>query len=156
MEKIKEKVINTVNEFLTQLGLDAEVTVNIGEEEEGIHYITVKLEGEHLSELIGYHGKVFDSVQNILSLIVSREEEMEGFRLLLEINDYRSQREDYLKKYANRAAMEVKMNKSPLELPPMKPFERRIIHMTLKSDPEVITESLGEAGERRVVIKFKE
>ena len=154
-----EKLIKTVKEitveFLTQLGLDPEVEVGVKEEEE-TKYITVNLEGEHLSELIGFHGKVFDSIQNILGLIVNKQLDLQEYRLLLEINDYRAQREEYLKQYAQRAAMEVKMNKSSLELSPMKPFERRIIHMVLKDDPEVLTESTGEGNDRRIVIKYKE
>lgn len=154
-EKLIKKVKEITIEFLTQLGLDSEVEVGVQEEEE-VKYITVNLEGEHLSELIGFHGKVFDSIQNILGLIVNKQLDLHEYRLLLEINDYRAQREEYLKQYAQRAAMEVKMNKSPLELSPMKPFERRIIHMVLKDDPEVLTESTGEGNDRRIIIKYKE
>jgi len=154
-EKLIKKVKEITIEFLTQLGLDPEVEVGVQEEEE-VKYITVNLEGEHLSELIGFHGKVFDSIQNILGLIVNKQLDLHEYRLLLEINDYRAQREEYLKQYAQRAAMEVKMNKSPLELSPMKPFERRIIHMVLKDDPEVLTESTGEGNDRRIIIKYKE
>lgn len=154
-DKLIKKVNEITVEFLTQLGLDPEVEVGVQEEEE-VKYITVNLEGEHLSELIGFHGKVFDSIQNILGLIVNKQLDLHEYRLLLEINDYRVQREEYLKQYAQRAAMEVKMNKSPLELSPMKPFERRIIHMVLKDDPEVLTESTGEGNDRRIIIKYKE
>jgi spoIIIJ-associated protein len=154
-EKIIKKVKEITVEFLTQLGLDPEVEVTIQEEEE-VNYINVNLEGENLSELIGFHGKVFDSIQNILGLIVNKQLDLHEYRLLLEINDYRAQREDYLKQYAQRAAMDVKMNKSSLELTPMNPFERRIIHMILKDDPEVETESTGEGNDRRVIIKYKD
>jgi spoIIIJ-associated protein len=154
-EKLIKKVKEITVEFLTQLGLDPEVEVTVQEEEE-IKYINVNLEGENLSELIGFHGKVFDSIQNILGLIVNKQLDLHEYRLLLEINDYRAQREDYLKQYAQRAAMDVKMNKSTLELTPMNPFERRIIHMVLKDDPEVETESTGEGNDRRVIIKYKE
>jgi len=154
-EQLKTKVKEIVSEFLTQLGLDSDILVGL-QEEEDVKYITVKLEGENLSELIGSYGKVFDSIQNILGLIINRELDIHEYRLLLEINDYRAQREEYLKQYAQRAAMDVKMNKSSLELPPMKPFERRIIHMVLKNDSEVVTESTGEGNERRVIIKYKE
>lgn len=154
-EKLIKKVKEITVEFLTQLGLDPEVEVTVQEEEE-IKYINVNLEGENLSELIGFHGKVFDSIQNILGLIVNKQLDLHEYRLLLEINDYRAQREDYLKQYAQRAAMDVKMNKSTLELTPMNPFERRIIHMVLEDDPEVETESTGEGNDRRVIIKYKE
>jgi len=159
----EDQIIKTASEqtleFLTQLGLDAEISLKFVESEDkderGIKYLFIKLESEHLAELIGFHGKVFDSVQNLLGLMISRACPDEGVRVLLEINDYRERREDYLKHYALRAAEEVRMNKQSLELPPMKPFERRIIHMALKQDPDVITESEGEGEERRITIKAK-
>ena len=154
-EDLTKKVKEITVEFLTQLGLDPEVEVGLLEEDD-IKYIKVNLEGENLSELIGFHGKVFDSLQNILGLIVNKQLDLHEYRLLLEINDYRAQREEYLKQYAQRAAIEVKMNKSSLELSPMKPFERRIVHMILKEDSEVLTESTGEGNERRIIIKYKE
>lgn len=147
------------SEFLTQLGLDAEITVKFVEgevkEEREIKYLSVKLESDNLAELIGFHGKVFDSVQNMLGLIISRACPDEGVRVLLEINDYRERREEYLKKYAMRAAEEVRMNRQSMELPPMKPFERRIIHMVLKTDADLVTESEGEGENRRIIIKVK-
>jgi spoIIIJ-associated protein len=147
------------SEFLTQLGLDAEISLKFVESEVKddveVKYLFIKLESEHLAELIGFHGKVFDSMQNLLGLIISKACPDEGVRVLLEINDYRERREDYLKRYALRAAEEVRMNKQSMELPPMKPFERRIIHMALKDDPDLITESEGLGEERRIIIKSK-
>ena len=154
-EQIQTKVHAIVSDFLTQLGLDAEIEISM-QTEEDVNYIAVKLIGENLSELIGFHGKVFDSVQNILGLIISKDESLSEYRLLLEINDYRKEREEYLKEYAQRAADEVKMNQSSLEMPPMKPFERRIVHMVLKSDTDITTESIGEGADRRIVVKYKD
>lgn len=158
-QEILTKAKTIASEFIAQLGLDAEVTVSFKEadkaEETDVKYVLVKFDGENLSELIGFHGKVFDSVQNILGLIISREIQQQNVRTLIEINDYRSKREDYLKRYAQRAAEEVRMTGQPMELPPMKPFERRIVHMVLKDDPEVATESYGEGEDRRLKIMPK-
>ena len=155
-EEVLTKAKELTLEFIAQLGLDAEVTVAFvaGEVKEGreLKYIMITLEGELLNELIGFHGKVFDSVQNILGLVISKSLQQPDLRTLIEINDYRSKREEYLTKYARRAAEEVRMNGQSLELPPMKPFERRIVHMVLKEDAEVTTESYGEGEERRIKI----
>lgn len=158
-QEVLTKAKELVLEFIAQLGLDADVNIEFvaGEVKEGkdLRYILIKLEGENLSELIGFHGKVFDSVQNILGLIISRYLQQPDLRSLIEINDYRAKREDYLKRYAQRAAEEVRMTGQPMDLPPMKPFERRIIHMVLKEDAEVSTESSGEGEERRIRIILK-
>lgn len=155
-QEIIEKAKELVLEFIAQLGLDAEVSVSFtegdGKEGSPARYLFIKLDGENLSELIGFHGKVFDSVQNILGLMISRSFALPEVRTIIEINDYRAKREDYLKRYAQRAAEEVRMTGQPLELDPMKPFERRIIHMVLKEDTEVSTESYGEGEERRIKI----
>lgn len=158
-QEILDKAKSMADEFVAQLGLDAEVSVSFVEDDKteasDLKYVFVKFDGEHLSELIGFHGKVFDAIQNILGLMLSREIQQPNIRTLIEINDYRSKREEYLKKYAQRAAEEVRMTGQPLELSPMKPFERRIVHMVLKNDPEVATESYGEGEERRLRIMPK-
>lgn len=157
--KIIEKAKAEVEDFLTQLGLDAEMKLSFmdadSKEDVMYRYLLIELEGEHLAELIGFHGKMLESLQIILGLILNGMFEDKSVRVLIDVNDYREKRTDYLTRYAKRAADEVRMNKEPLELPPMKPFERRIIHMILKDDPEVLTESLGEGEDRRVVIRSK-
>jgi spoIIIJ-associated protein len=157
--KIIEIAKAQIEEFLTQLGLEAELNIDFMEadskEEVAYRYLLIEMQGEHLSELIGFHGKMLESLQNVLGLFMNRALENKDVRVLLDINNYRDKRSEYLTRYAQRAAEEVRMNKQPMELPPMKPFERRIIHMVLKDDPELITESLGEGDERRVVIKSK-
>ena len=146
-------------EFLTQLGLDGEIKVSFmdadSKEEVPYKYIMIELEGENLSELIGFHGKMLEGLQNILGLFINKLIEGNTYRVMVDVNDYRDRRTEYLTKYTERAAQEVKMNKQPLELPPMKPFERRIVHMILKNDPELETESIGEGEDRRVIIKSK-
>lgn len=155
-QEILDKTKSLADEFIAQLGLDAEITVKFVEgdsdKDADTRYLQINFEGENLAELIGFHGKVFDSIQNILGLIISREINEQGVRTLIEINDYRNRREEYLKKYAKRAAEEVRMTGQPLELSPMKPFERRIVHMVLKDDAEVATESYGEGENRRLRI----
>jgi len=157
--KIIEIATAQLDEFLTQLGLEAELKIDFMEadskEEVSYRYLLIELQGEHLSELIGFHGKMLESLQNVLGLFMNKALENKEVRVLLDINNYRDKRTEYLTRYAQRAAEEVRMNKQPMELPPMKPFERRIIHMVLKDDPELLTESLGEGEERRVVIKSK-
>jgi spoIIIJ-associated protein len=75
-------------------------------------------------------------------------------RVLLEVNDYREKREKYLQDIAQRAAMEVKSTGQEVELPPMKPYERRAIHMALKQEAGIETESIGEGEDRRIVVKL--
>ena len=143
-----------VEDFLTQMGLDAEITVSVETEaEKDVHYVYVKLEGENLGELVGFHGKNLQGSQVILGMMLSKRIGKEQrARLVLEINDYKEKREKYLVSYAQRAAMQVRESAQEMELTPMKPDERRIVHMALKTETGISTSSIGEEPERRIVI----
>lgn len=165
MAKEKEQTVeqiahDLVQEFLTQLGLDAEITIVVPEPEDekevGFKYLNLTLVGENLGEIIGFRGNMLESIQTILSLLLTKallRREMESnYRILLDINDYKQQREKYLISYAQRAAEEVKSSSQPMELSPMKPAERRIVHLALKTEDGIVTSSVGEGESRRVVI----
>ncbi len=159
LKKITESLIQ---DFLTQLGLDAEITIGepVNTTESGdFSYLNVTLTGENLGELIGFRGNMLDSIQTILGLILtktlSKEDVTEKYRIILDINDYRKQRADYLVSYALRAVDEVLNSGQPMELSPMKPSERRIVHMALKETKGIVTSSAGEGENRRVVISPK-
>ena len=87
-----------------------------------------------------------------MGLILSKRLDSKSYRLVLEINDYRERREKYLLGYAERAALQVRESGQELELPPMKPAERRVIHLALKKEQGVVSKSIGEGEERRIVV----
>jgi spoIIIJ-associated protein len=70
------------------------------------------------------------------------------------VENYKKQRYEDLRTLALNVAEQVKAKRSSLKLEPMSPFERRIIHLTLANDPEVVTESTGEGESRKVVISL--
>jgi len=161
-DKVKTTTETLLKEFLTQLGLDAEIAVAEPQEQSGdsgFSYLTVSLIGDNLGELIGYRGNMLDSIQTIISLMLTKSLAREGveqkYRILLDINNYRQEREKYLISYAQRAVEEVIHSGQRMELSPMKPSERRIIHMALKDAVGVETASAGEGESRRVVITPK-
>ena len=145
-----------VNGFLLQLGLDAELSAEIEEKNEQVTYVFVKLQGENLQELIGYRGLHLESMQIILSLIFSRKIGDRKYRMVLDVNDFKVSREEDLKSYALRAAEQVRGSGQTMELRPMKPYERRIVHMTLREEDGVETESMDEGHERHIKISSTE
>jgi len=151
-----KELISTAEEvvrgFLLQLGLDAELFSEIEEKNEQITYVFIKLKGENLQELIGYRGLHLESMQIILSLIFSKKVGDRKYRMVLDINDFKVDREDDLKSYALRAAEQVKSSGQTMELRPMKPYERRIVHMTLREEEGIETESLDEGRDRHIKI----
>ena len=80
----------------------------------------------------------------------------EGYvRVKLDTENYRARREETLKHLAKNIAHKVKRNRRPVALEPMNPYERRIIHSALQSDPYVTTHSEGEEPYRKVVVTLK-
>ena len=73
----------------------------------------------------------------------------------LDTENYRARREETLKHLAKNIAHKVKRNRRPVILEPMNPYERRIIHSTLQSDPYVTTHSEGEEPYRKGVVTLK-
>lgn len=146
-----------VQDFLTQLGLDSEIEVTIEAEERSDgeeHYLKIHLKGENLAELIGHRGRTLESIQTIFGLMINRDRE-DRIRVFLEVNDYRESRIKYLKSFALRAADDVRSSGQEMSLEPMKPSERRIVHMVLEQEDGIVTESIGEGRDRRIVIKLK-
>ncbi len=116
--------------------------------------VIVKLELDDPKHLIGYRGKTIESIQSILNAMLQRQE-VEYSKVFVEINDYKKEKEEKLKVYANKMADNVAKFKKPIKLEPMSAYERMIIHQELSTRNDVITESFGEEPRRVLVIKKK-
>ncbi|MBU0975650.1 MAG: R3H domain-containing nucleic acid-binding protein [Patescibacteria group bacterium] len=146
-----KKAEEIVSKVLKALEPEASAKVTIETDEDEKKFIKVVVEGENLGFLIGYRGGTLNALQMIFSQIISNQAG-EHISVLLDINNYRERRDDYLKSLAGRAVEEVKENSQKVALPPLTAFERRIIHLTLQDDKDVRTESEGEGSDRHIVI----
>ena len=104
--------------------------------------------------MIGYKGKTIESLQSLLNAMLQREDE-DYAKVFVEINGYKKQKEEKLKRLANKMADNVIRFRKPIKLEPMSAYERLIIHTELAPRSDVVTESIGEEPRRRVVIKKK-
>lgn len=108
-------------------------------------------EKEALGALIGRKGERLSALQHLLNLMLSRR--MGSWtRVLVDVEDYRGRRERQLQEIAHRAAEKVVESGAMLQLEPMPALERRWIHLALKSNSRISTQSIGEEPQRRVVI----
>ena len=123
----------------------------IDETEESVNVV---INSDDPGLIIGHHGDTLDSIQLILSLMVTKKLG-EFKRVNVEVGDYKKNRSDYLKTLATDSKERVLLEKKEIYLPNLKPWERREVHMHLADDPEVISESVGEGKERTLVIKPK-
>ncbi len=95
---------------------------------------------------------IFD-FEKIAKLILKKINPASEENLILDINNYRRERERLISELAKAAARKVLMNKQEVKLPAMNAYERRIIHLELASRPDIKTESYGEGAERHIIVK---
>lgn len=116
--------------------------------------IDVAITGNDVAHLIGKHGDTLQAINYIANTLVNKDKE-NYVRVNIDIMDYRKKREQTLKGIANRAAERVMKYKRPVALDAMPAYERRIIHMALQTNRNVVTESQGYEPNRYVVVKTK-
>ena len=178
-EELALKARNTLGTMLDYLGLNAELKAEVTE-----NNLALKIKSTEPGRIIGRKGQTLDSLQLLLNRIMFKGEE-DCPRISIDIDGYsengskserprrernndkergeRRQRrerrsgasEEQLIEQAKDAAKEVKKWGEPVTLPKMNAHDRRIIHITLKDDPEVTTESIGEGAMKKVVISLK-
>jgi len=151
-EEVARVAQATIVELLERMGIQAQVTVREPQEDQ---LLTLDIQGEDLSILIGPRGETLNALQYIARLIVSREL-LRWVTFFLDVEGYRQRRAKELQDLARRMAERVALSKQPLALEPMPAHERRIIHITLRDYPLAITQSVGEGEHRRVTILPRE
>lgn len=154
VEAVQPQTIKAVEDFLknTMKAMDMEVELKTEIDQDGA--LCVDMSGEHMGILIGKRGQTLDSLQYLANRVANKHQE--GYvRVKLDTENYRARREETLRHLAKNIAHKVKRNRRPVALEPMNPYERRIIHSALQSDPYVMTHSEGEEPFRKVVITLK-
>ncbi len=128
------------------MGVKAEVE---GFLKEGNLYLEVR--GDQKGTLIGKYGRTLESLQMLINRMVNKRLK-NAIRVILDIDDYRKKRSDNLAQMANRLGDKVKRTGHSLTVGPFNAHDRRIIHLTLKEDPYLKTESLGEEELKKMKI----
>jgi len=116
--------------------------------------ILLDIHGEDLSILIGRRSETLNALQYITSLIVGKELGC-WTPLIVDVQGYRSRRERQIRQLAHRMAEQAVHTGRKQILEPMPASERRLVHMELRSHPQVTTESTGEEPNRKVTIFLK-
>ncbi|MGL4731356.1 MAG: RNA-binding cell elongation regulator Jag/EloR [Clostridium sp.] len=151
---VKKDKANEAKVFLRDVlnSMDVKAEIKIKEQKNEMH---INLIGPNMGILIGYRGETLDSLQYLVSLVVNKNHEDEYIRVILDTENYRHNRQETLKRLAEKMASKVKATGKTFKLEPMNPYERRVIHAALQDNSEVKTYSEGEEPRRRVVIELK-
>lgn len=145
----EDRVRDFLTSLLTAMDLPADVKLNQTEEA-----LEIEISGDDMGILIGKRGQTLDSLQYLVSLVANKGEE-EYVRVKLDTENYRERRKETLEHLAKNLAGKAKRLREEVKLEPMNPYERRIIHSYLQSDPYVETRSEGEEPYRYIVISVK-
>jgi spoIIIJ-associated protein len=165
--EVAQLAVTTLQELLNHMGLRTEVALEPAPDdavrpggqvpngaEAGSEPVLLNINGDDLGILIGRQGETLRDLQFMTALIVSRHAQ-HWPNLVVDVEHYKARRQKALMDLAKRMAERVRASGQPLSLEPMPPNERRIVHLALRDDPDVFTESTGLDDKRRVVIMLK-
>ncbi|WP_027882912.1 protein jag [Meiothermus rufus] len=130
------------------LRLDPAYSVEIVQQE---NVFRVEILGGDAGRVIGREGKTLQSLEFIANVAMAKQFGS-AWRVVLDAGGYRRRNEERLRRMAAEAVQRVEASGQPVELPPMRPSERRLIHVMLKQHPRVTTTSVGEGEARHVVV----
>lgn len=149
LEWIAEPLEETIH-FLENIFQLMQLNVKIEKEEEKDATI-LNLSGSELGILIGRRGQTLDALQYLVNIIANRYSNTH-LRVILDAENFRSRRKHTLQQLSIRLADRVIKTGKEVNLEPMSPLERKVIHSYLQEHPKVKTYSKGEDPNRRVVI----
>ena len=163
---MSDKEVNLINEIakdlLSKMGYESEIESEIlsqrtklspdSKNKQELLRINVKIDEPSL--LIGKDGFTLRSLEYLTRILV-RKKLGEIVPFIIDVDDYKKRKEDFLRELAQDAASRARSSKHFVVLKPMAAYDRKIIHTELSEFEDVYTESLGEEPDRRVIVKFK-
>ncbi len=137
---------STLEKIISFIVDDATVSVETGPES-----VRLKVEGGNSALLIGKHGRTLDALQYIVQKAVHKQKRVK-MRITVDVEGYRKRREASLVQLALRLGEKVKRSGKPATISPMNAYDRRIVHVALKDDSKIRTQSMGSGTLRKLVI----
>ncbi len=122
-----------------------------GYDEQDEPTLVLDIRGDDLSTLIGRRAETLDGLQYLMRLLVAKELG-HYLHVVLDVEGYKAHRAQMLKQLALRMADRVATTHKPAALEPMPANERRIVHLALRDNADVRTESVGTGDNRKVTI----
>jgi spoIIIJ-associated protein len=136
----------TLERIISLMSLDSKVSASKKDDD-----IVLNIEGNNAGILIGYKGRTLDALEFIVNKAVNKTAQKK-VRVILDSENYKQRREDSLRRRALKLGEQAKRTGKPITVNALNPHDRRIIHLTLKGDPQVQTRSEGEGLLKQVHI----
>jgi spoIIIJ-associated protein len=145
---LHERVRDFAKQTVTAMGLPLDVTVVDGEDN-----IRVELSGEGGEALLRRKAEALDALQQIVNTAFRRELK-DDRSFVVDCMDYRKAKDAELRQMA-RFMMEKAKTMGPQEMGPLNPYARRLVHLTVAEDPQMSSESIGDAFLKTVIISVR-
>lgn len=148
LDYVADAAISSVKDILAFFG---ETGISIDEYDGDEGELILDINGGDLAVLIGRHGRTLDALQMVVSSLLSSKL---GFHypIVVDIEGYKSRRKNKVQSLARSAASRAKKQHVSVSLPPMNAYERRLVHLALVDDDQIVTHSEGEDPNRHVVV----
>lgn len=148
----EKKIEKWLDELFKHLTLKPK-TITVSKDETGTYQAQINLPDEEAGIVIGYHGDTIAALQLLAGAAHFNEGEVKEWqRVVVNVNDYRQKRQESLEQMARDTAEKVKQSGQPMALFNLNPFERRLVHMALSEDKEIVTQSEGEGRDRHLIV----
>ena len=146
--ELHERVREFMKETLAAMGVPLDVTVvDAGDN------IRVELSGEGGEVLLQRRAEALDALQQIVNTAFRRELK-DDRSFVVDCMDYRKAKDAELRQMA-RFTMEKAKTAGPQEMGPLNPYARRLVHITVAEDPQMSSESIGDAFLKTVIISVR-
>jgi spoIIIJ-associated protein len=145
--------VDIIETLLQKMQVKATITTSLSEPDDmtGEQIDVIEINGDDLGTLIGPRGDTLNALQYVARLIVSHQLQQRA-DFVIDIQGYRQRRQEALARLAERMAKKAISQGRSISLEPMPPHERRAVHIALRDDKDVYTESTGEGNRRKVRI----
>ena len=151
--KDKVKILQDLTDKLLEL-MSTKAKASVEYDKENENFVVNIDAGDETGLLIGKKGETLLSIQTVLSVLL-KQKTGEWNRVVANVGDYREKEESYLKDLAASTAERAIETKEPQSLYNLKAWQRRVVHMALAENKNIVTESEGEGDDRFLVVKPK-
>jgi spoIIIJ-associated protein len=147
---LNSEIAAFVQDVVTAMGLGLTATV-----EETAEATRINLDGEDGGVLIRRGGEGLQALQHVVATTFRRQLGDDN-RIVIDCNGFRRDKDAELRQMAQFIAGKARSSGMPQEMGPLNPYERRIVHLAVAQDPDVTSESIGDAFMKTVIISVKD
>ena len=147
-----EMVKSLVSEILIKIGVNARLGTRLSEYRDQ-EVIAINISTDDANILIGQSGEHLMALQHLTRIMFRRKYEQD-IPFIIDINNYKKDKEEKLKSLARSVALKVRRTREQEILKPMASYDRWVIHNFLADEEDLATESSGREPERKVVVKL--